>query len=73
MTIEPRPSDVQRLIAESDAVVAAIQASVTEALLAHKREGLPIVDWQNGRVVLVPPDEIEIDDLDDLPSSPQVP
>ncbi len=71
MTTESRPSDVQRLIAESDAVVAAIRASVREAVLKHKREGLPVVDCRDGRVVLVPADEIEIDDDGELQSSPK--
>jgi hypothetical protein len=30
------------------------------ALIAHKREGVPIAVWRENRVVWVPPEEIEI-------------
>lgn len=59
------PYDAQtlsRILAESAAVEAAIRAAVRDALLMHKRLGNPVVTWQDGRVVLIPADEIPIDD-----------
>ncbi|MDQ2799404.1 MAG: hypothetical protein M3Y13_07150 [Armatimonadota bacterium] len=38
----------------------ALQRSVREALLEHKRLGQEIVVWCDGKVVIVPPEEIEI-------------
>lgn len=37
-----------------------LQLAVREALIMHKRIGNPIATWKNGKVVIVPPDEIEI-------------
>jgi hypothetical protein len=31
---------------------------VREALLDHKRAGNPVAVWRDGKVVIVPPDEI---------------
>jgi hypothetical protein len=38
------------LVAQSDAIEAAIQAAVREALLRHKQAGNPIATWVNGKV-----------------------
>ncbi len=66
MTIDPNAYDFHALIAESDAVVAAIQAAVRETVLEHKRAGLPVVEWRDGRVEWVPPEAIDItEDIDD--------
>ena len=61
-TIEISPESLRRLIAEVDLVEAAVQAAVRDALILHKRAGQPIVVWEEGRVVLIPADEIEIPD-----------
>ena len=37
-----------------------LQRAVNHALLLHKRLGNPIATWRDGKVVIVPPDEIEI-------------
>jgi hypothetical protein len=39
---------------------AGIKAGVAEALEEHRRAGRPIVIWKNGKVVVVPPDEIPV-------------
>jgi hypothetical protein len=49
------------MVAEAEAVERAVQESVREAMLEHKRLGLPAVGWRDGRVVWVPPEEIPID------------
>jgi hypothetical protein len=36
----------------------AMAAAVEDALARHKRDGNPVAIWRDGRVVLVPPDEI---------------
>lgn len=40
----------------------AMARGVREALIENKRAGNPIVVWRDGRVVLVPPEEIVIPD-----------
>jgi hypothetical protein len=41
-----------------DAVTAAIQRAVREAVLAHARAGHPVAEWRDGKVVWVQPEEI---------------
>lgn len=52
--------DAALVIAQGDAVVAAIQAAVDDAIEAHRRDGDPIVVCDDeGNVRWVPADEIE--------------
>jgi hypothetical protein len=37
-----------------------LQRAVNHALLMHKQLGNPIATWQDGKVVIVPPEEIVI-------------
>jgi hypothetical protein len=37
-----------------------LQRAVNHALLIHKRLGNPIATWKDGKVVIVPPEEIVI-------------
>jgi ABC-type proline/glycine betaine transport system ATPase subunit len=37
-----------------------LQRAVNHALLMHKRLGNPIAVWKDGRVVIIPPEEIVI-------------
>lgn len=37
-----------------------LQRAVNHALLMHKRLGNPIATWKDGKVVIVPPEEIII-------------
>ena len=40
----------------------ALRRAVRRALLEHKRAGNPICTWRDGKVVWIPPEEIEISD-----------
>jgi hypothetical protein len=42
-----------------DRIVAVIGEAVQEAIRDHKRADNPIAEWEDGRVVLVPPEHIE--------------
>lgn len=53
-------AEVEDLLALTDRISEALRRAVRQALLEHKREGLPIVIWRDGRVVWVPPQEIEM-------------
>jgi hypothetical protein len=50
-------SDADELL--QDRIVEAIGDAVQEAIRDHKRAGNSIAELREGRVVLVPPDEIE--------------
>lgn len=43
-----------------------LRRAVRHALLEHKRDGNPIASWVNGQVVLIPPDQIEVEDSEDV-------
>lgn len=38
----------------------ALNRAVRQALIMHKKLGNPIAVWENGKVVIVPPEEIVI-------------
>ena len=63
------PEKLSQILAESDAVEAAVREAVREALLMHKRLGNPIATWKDGRVVWIPADQIPVEDTPG--SSPQ--
>ena len=44
--------------AEVAEIEAAMRAAVQDAVLLHKRAGLPMATWQNGQVVWIPADQI---------------
>ncbi len=39
----------------------ALREAVRKALLQHKRNGNPIATWQDGKVVWIPADQIQVD------------
>ena len=51
------------LIAEEQAVDEAVQKAVRHALLMHKRAGNSIASWNDGRVVIIPSEEIPVEEL----------
>lgn len=42
-------------------IEAALARAVRNALLHHKRAGNPVADWQDGRVVWIPPEKIPVE------------
>lgn len=49
------------LLSEAEAVDRAARRAVREALLAHKRAWRSVPAWRNGEVVIIPPEQIEVD------------
>jgi hypothetical protein len=59
MHVHPYDAEtLKQMLAETDAVEAAVRESVRDALLMHKRLGNPVATWQDGKVVLIPADQI---------------
>ncbi len=50
------------LVTESEAVEAAVQQAVEEALRAHKRAGHSVVGWHNEQLEWIPPERIPVED-----------
>ena len=40
----------------------ALQEALEQALLMHKRAGNPIASWQDGKVVIIQPEDIAVED-----------
>ena len=61
--IQPMPISNDRSAADdrdASAFRAAISEGVRDALRWHKLRGYPVVQWRDGQVVTVPPEEIVI-------------
>ena len=58
----PQDSHKRLLIAEGKSVDAAMSEAVRHALLTHKRAGHPIASWKDGKVVIIPAEEIEVEE-----------
>ena len=61
---ELRPDAVE-VIEKGTETLAALERAQRDAIRRHKRGGVPLVIWKDGRVVHVPPEE-----LPDLPDEP---
>lgn len=59
-----KPKNLKDLfIAEEKAVDEAVQRAVRHALLSHKRAGNSIASWKDGKVVIIPAEEIPVEDM----------
>jgi hypothetical protein len=50
-------------IEHGEAIEQVLRHAVQHALLMHKRLGNPVAIWQDGKVIVIPPDEIAVEDL----------
>ena len=47
---------------EMEGLDAAVTRAVRRALLVHKKLGNPVAAWEDGKVVWIPPEKIEVED-----------
>jgi len=47
---------------QGEPVVAALRRAARNALLEHKRAGNPVASWEDGRVVIIPAEEITVEE-----------
>jgi hypothetical protein len=71
--IARRKMTADELMEQANALTLAGQEAVREALLFHKRNGNSIAVWQDGRVVILPPEEIVVDEPPATNSNPPGP
>lgn len=57
-----RRVDIEAIMRDGTLIDGAMAQARRAAHLDHKRTGDPIVVWENGRVVWIPADQIEVDD-----------
>jgi hypothetical protein len=53
-------SRIDDLFAEGTAIDQALQRAVQRAIWRHRQIGLPIVEWRDGKIVWIPPEEIPL-------------
>lgn len=49
-------------VVQGEPVVAALRRATRSALLDHKRAGNPIASWKDGKVVVIPAEEIQVEE-----------
>ena len=59
----PEESQFDALRADVAAVEMAMREAARDAVLLHQRLGLPLVEWHEGQIVLVSPDQLPTDSL----------
>ena len=53
-----RKKSILELMTEGDEIDQALQRAVREALIRHKKLGESVAVWQDGKAVILPPEEI---------------
>jgi hypothetical protein len=59
---DPKVKNVREKFADTAAVMAAVDDSMRNVRILHKRMGVGLVGWKDGKMVEIPPEEIQIDD-----------
>ncbi|HKP72443.1 MAG TPA: hypothetical protein VJT82_05865, partial [Pyrinomonadaceae bacterium] len=49
-------------VVQGEPVLAALRRAARSALLEHKRAGNPVASWEDGRVVIIPAEEIQVEE-----------
>ncbi len=52
--------DIAQIFEDGTLIDEALAQGVQEALRIHKQAGLPIVVWENGKIVWIPAEEISL-------------
>lgn len=53
--------DIERICSERSEIDKALDRAGRNARLRHKQLGVPLVVWQDGKIVEIPPEEIVVD------------
>ena len=54
--------DIDRILDDDERIEAALQEAVRDALRRHKQAGNPVAECEDGRIILLSADEIEVVD-----------
>lgn len=49
-------------VVQGEPVLDALRRATRSALLEHKRAGNPVASWKDGKVVIIPAEEIEVEE-----------
>jgi len=56
----PVRADIDRILADSRLIEAALRRAVRAALERHKRAGNPVAAWKDGRVEWITPEDLDL-------------
>ncbi len=60
MSVKAKPPvDILRTLQQGELVEQALRDAARKAILEHKKEGIPLAMWRNGKVVWVSAEELE--------------
>ncbi len=51
---------IDELFREGKEVDNALRKAVQQALLQHKKAGNPVVEWRDGKIVIIQPEDINV-------------
>ena len=54
----PKKSRIGEMFSDGRKIDDAVRSGVREAILRHKRAGVPVAVWRNGQAVWVPADQV---------------
>ncbi len=57
--MSPQKKDLDRIFHDGTAIDAALQQAYREAVRLHRMHGVPMVFWENGKIVEIPADQLE--------------
>ncbi len=57
--------DISRIFREGTLIDKAIALAAKSAILQHKQKGQPLTVWRNGKTVLIPPEELDLESIPD--------
>ncbi|MBF8275239.1 MAG: hypothetical protein HW390_312 [Candidatus Brocadiaceae bacterium] len=55
---------ISEIFADNEKITKALSKAINDALLQHKKAGNPVVSWENGKIVLIQPEDIPVKDED---------
>jgi hypothetical protein len=55
--------DIDRIFREGVLIDKAMAMAAKAAILQHKQKGQPLTVWRNGKTVLIPPEELDLESL----------
>lgn len=55
-----RNGDIGKILAEGTLIDAALAQAAWETVRRHRQAGHPVVAWQDGKVVRIPPEAIKV-------------
>ena len=64
MSGRPIRADIDRILADSRLIEAALRRAVRAALERHKRAGNPVATWKDGRVEWIAPEHLDLREQD---------